>query len=287
MARPFKQGSDYYPEFVNEFEKNDILQDVSSEYGPLGESVYKRISNWVFAEGYYMEYDINQLAKKLRNSIGSKWISNCNKIVEIINYLADIGFIDKSLLANGVITSINFQKTYLFLVERRKNIDTSKYWLLETRPSLNTSTKVDNDNNNPINVNNNLDNVDNNTQTKSNQIKSNRINKINKYDKEFDLSEFNFLTRILIDNGLTNISDIDLMEYDSFLEKQINCGHNKKDLLRVVNYVVKHMITKKDEIDNKVAYFIKSFNVGLNGLTNKKDFNMTDFIKSITTKMKI
>jgi hypothetical protein len=55
MARPFKQGLDYYSELVNEFEKDSYLLDVKEDFGPLGESVLFRIRDWVLAEGYYLE----------------------------------------------------------------------------------------------------------------------------------------------------------------------------------------------------------------------------------------
>ena len=54
MARPKKQGLDYFPLDVNVDNKIEILE---SEYGILGFGFIVRLFQKIYANGYYLEWN--------------------------------------------------------------------------------------------------------------------------------------------------------------------------------------------------------------------------------------
>ncbi len=130
MARPLKEGLDYFP-FDVDFYEDLKIEDLSNEFGPLGESVYKRVLCLIYRDkGYYLEVDKAKLAVKLIKSIGNRWVRSKEQVIQVILYCAEIGLFDKDLLLRGVITSVGIQKRYLKAKGRRPQINTS-YWLLD------------------------------------------------------------------------------------------------------------------------------------------------------------
>jgi len=72
MARPFKQGLQYFPLDVNIFE-DEKIQDLNLAFGYLGEIIYIRLLSMIYANGYYLEKSISSLARTLMKSIGANW----------------------------------------------------------------------------------------------------------------------------------------------------------------------------------------------------------------------
>ena len=94
--------------------------------------IYIKILTLVYENGYYIEATIEKLSKILHREIGPQW-TKLERISESIHACLEAGLFDKTLAVQGVITSISVQKQYL-LSTRRKDINITKYWLLE--PSL-------------------------------------------------------------------------------------------------------------------------------------------------------
>jgi len=137
LARPPKEGLLYFP-FDVDFYEDFKIEDLSNEFGPLGESVYKRILCLVYRDkGYYLEIDMDRLAVKLIKSIGNRWARSKEQVIQVILYCADIGLFDKDLLLRGVITSVGIQRRFLEVKGRRPCINDA-YWFLGKKPYINS-----------------------------------------------------------------------------------------------------------------------------------------------------
>lgn len=103
--------------------------DLINEYGPLGSTIFDCVLCMIYREGYYLELPMDKLCLAVIKSIGSKWVKK-HQVMQVIQYCADIGLFDKSLLARSVVTSAGLQRRYAEVTSRNK-VDKSLYWLIE------------------------------------------------------------------------------------------------------------------------------------------------------------
>lgn len=123
MARPKKQGLDYFPLDVNVDNKIEILE---SEYGILGFGFIVRLFQKIYANGYYLEW--NEYSPiLLKKEIGIEK----EKINEFIEFCLEINIFDKKLYSEyNILTSRGIQKRYFTVCKRRKEIELIKEYLL-------------------------------------------------------------------------------------------------------------------------------------------------------------
>jgi hypothetical protein len=123
LARPKKQGLDYFPLDVNVDNKIEILE---SEYGIIGFGFIIRMFQKIYANGYYLEW--NQYSSALlKKEIGL----DKEKINEIIDFCLDINIFDKKLYSKfNILTSRGIQKRYFLVCKRRKDVELIKDYLL-------------------------------------------------------------------------------------------------------------------------------------------------------------
>src|SRR5690554_4397383 len=196
MARPFKQGLDYFPLDVDIFDDAKI-EELNFKYGYLGEIIYIRLLTIIYRNGYYIEKTVSAVTKQLIRFIGSSVVDKEKTIEEIILFLGELDLLEKSLLYKGVLTSKSIQKQFILSTKRRKRIDVKSYWLLSKKEmkELNfisnnksiqvVSNNLDNDNNNEVNNNINeiVDNINNDyvnkKYTKESKAKKSNDKKIN------------------------------------------------------------------------------------------------------------
>lgn len=285
MARPFKKGLSYFPLDVKLFE-NPKIQELIVDCGFLGVVVYIRILTLVYQEGYYLEMTVESLAKVIFKDIKGKNLTKVDRVIEVIYRIAQLGLLERTLVAKGIITSSSIEKQWLISTTRRKNIDKSKYWLLTAEEeqealkctkssiseSVRTMSKIINVDNNSINVDNNQVNVDNNTQNK----KENKIDKYDKYrikdnqtikEKKVGSPILNYYTTVLIDNNFISLYDLDIAEYNYFLG-ELATHYNHRKILSAIKYTIAEIKKRQDNIDDKFAYFKKSILNGLERLDN-------------------
>ncbi len=285
MARPFKKGLSYFPLDVKLFE-NPKIQELIVDCGFLGVVVYIRILTLVYQEGYYLETTVESLAKVIFKDIKGKNLTKVDRVIEVIYRIAQLGLLERTLVAKGIITSSSIEKQWLISTTRRKNIDKSKYWLLTAEEeqealkctkssiseSVRTMSKIINVDNNSINVDNNQVNVDNNTQNK----KENKIDKYDKYrikdnqtikEKKVGSPILNYYTTVLIDNNFISLYDLDIAEYNYFLG-ELATHYNYRKILSAIKYTIAEIKKRQDNIDDKFAYFKKSILNGLERLDN-------------------
>lgn len=123
MARPKKQGLDYFPLDVNVDNKIEILE---SEYGILGFGFIVRLFQKIYANGYYLEWN-KYSSILLKKEIGM----SKEEIDEFIKFCLEINIFDKKLYSQyNILTSRGIQKRYFTVCKRRKEIEIIKEYLL-------------------------------------------------------------------------------------------------------------------------------------------------------------
>ena len=106
--------------------------DLLETFGCIGFTVYVSLLFKIADDkGYYTQMTPS-LVVSIQRDIGSKWISR-EKVIEVINFLAQCDLISSNLLEKGVLTSVGIQRRYLSVKRksRSKGFSTEKYWLLD------------------------------------------------------------------------------------------------------------------------------------------------------------
>ena len=112
VARPKKQGLDYFPLDVNIDSKIEILE---SKYGVFGFGFIIKLFQKIYANGYYLEWS-QYSPLLLKKEIGIEE----EKIIEFIEFCLEI----------NILTSRGIQKRYFTVCKRRKEIELMKEYLL-------------------------------------------------------------------------------------------------------------------------------------------------------------
>lgn len=145
MARPFKQGLDYFPLDTNIDNKLEIFE---SEYGLLGFGFIIKLFQKIYSNGYYLEWN-EYSPGLLKKEIGIEK----DQINEMINFCLNINLFDKNLYSNfNILTSKGIQKRYFTVSKRRKElkeiikndyilIDLSKYGINVSNNNTETQEK--------------------------------------------------------------------------------------------------------------------------------------------------
>lgn len=166
MARPTKDGLDYFPLDVDVFE-DEKIEAIAGEFGLKGEIAVIKLLCAIYKKGYFILWNDLTQATLLKRLPGvSKEMLN-----QIVNRLVIWGFFDKELFDSvEVLTSENIQATYFEATKRRKSPKPTKY---------------------VINANNNTQdervNDDINPQSK---VKESKVNKIKDYEEDMGVYEF-------------------------------------------------------------------------------------------------
>lgn len=173
MARPTKQGLEYYPNDVD-IHDDDKVALISSEFGAIGEAILWRLLCKIYRNGYYYNWGGDERLLFCRWAGG---IFVPNQVDEVVN-----GCLRRSIFNNrvfkkfGVLTSTGIQKRYLKATTERKEIEiNSEIWLLELPK---TRRFVVNPPNNGVNPPINEVNPTINSQSKVKESKEDVLSKI-------------------------------------------------------------------------------------------------------------
>ncbi|MBO1087696.1 Lin1244/Lin1753 domain-containing protein [Enterococcus hirae] len=166
MARPTKEGLDYFPLDVDVFE-DEKIEAIAGEFGLKGEIAVIKLLCAIYKKGYFILWNDLTQATLLKRLPGvSKEMLN-----QIVNRLVKWGFFDKQLFDSvEVLTSENIQATYFEATKRRKSPKPIKYVI---NANINTQDERVNDDINP--------------QSKGNKSK---LNKIKDYEEDMGVYEF-------------------------------------------------------------------------------------------------
>ena len=170
MARPVKEGLDYYPlnaDFMSDIKVRRLIRS----FGSKSIGVVIALLGMIYGDkGYYI-----LLNDDVAFIISEQTLEDEDLVNQIINKLIEIEFFDKNLYEkHRVLTSKGIQKRFISATERRKDVKLiTKYNLVNV--NNNSSSDVVNVDNNPVNVDNNSSsdvvNVDNNQQRKEKKSK--------------------------------------------------------------------------------------------------------------------
>lgn len=170
MARPVKEGLDYYPlnaDFMSDIKVRRLIRS----FGSKSIGVVIALLGMIYGDkGYYI-----LLNDDVAFIISEQTLEDEDLVNQIINKLIEIEFFDKNLYEkHRVLTSKGIQKRFISATERRKDVKLiTKYNLVNV--GNNSSSDVVNVYNNPVNVDNNstsdVVNVYNNQQRKEKKRK--------------------------------------------------------------------------------------------------------------------
>ena len=163
MARPLKQGLDYFP---LDCQLDDKFELIEAEYGLTGFAVVVKLFQKIYGQnGYYTEWT-SEVALLFAKKIGL----GGNAVSEIVEASVRRGIFDKELFGKyHILTSAGIQKRYLEIVSRRKSSKIKNEYLL-----VNYAQNEEDADNNGVNVDNNPINDDNNAQSKGKERKGNK-----------------------------------------------------------------------------------------------------------------
>ena len=220
MARPIKNGLDYFP---LDCQLDDKFELIEAEFGLTGFAVVVKLLQKIYAgQGYYCEWT-NEVALLFGKKIGL----GRNAVSEIVEASIKRGMFDKRLYEKyKILTSENIQEVYFEAVSRRKKVEVKKEYLL-----IKCTQNIDNADISGVNVYINPINDDINQQSKVKESKE-------KYSKgEYD----------------TSVTSPSLKSKDSDFNSLKNYGKYKRVQLTENQYSG----LVKDFGRNKTDYYIK------------------------------
>ena len=160
MARPAKEGVDYFPLDVNLDKKFKLIE---AKYGSVGFGILIKIYQAIYREhGYYYEWDEETaLITAGENSCGKYQLTQ-KEVAEIVEEAVRRDVFDEGMYKKyGILTSHGIQRRYFEIAGRRKKVIIDSNYLL-----LNDVRKRVYDNINGVYVDINQKNDDHNTQSK-------------------------------------------------------------------------------------------------------------------------
>jgi hypothetical protein len=213
MARPLKEGLDYFPLDVD-IDQDDKVAMIEAQFGHEGFSVVIRLLMRIYKEGYYYSWS------KREQVLFSKRVNvNINTLTEIVNECVNEGLFNRELFEKfEILTSKGIQERYLEAIKRRKQASfIEEYFLIDDIKSIVGSNKIDvtlvNADNKKVNVNINPSNGvhDDNisTQSKGNRKERKKDNNNKELEKDTD-------TRFLY--GKYDNVELSIKEYDELAE---------------------------------------------------------------------
>lgn len=167
MARPVKEGLDYFPLYVDIFE-DEKIEAISGEFGIKGEIIVVKLLCAIYKKGYFILWSDLIIAQMLKRLPGiSKDLLN-----NVVERLVLWEFFDKDLFHSaGILTSEKIQENFFEATRRRKSPKPTLYVLDKF---LENDNSIENDVNG-VNVDINTQakgvNVDINTQSKGKESK--------------------------------------------------------------------------------------------------------------------
>ena len=133
MSAPQKEYLDYYNWYCNAFDVDKKLKKLSRKYGPLGETIYRRMLDLIYSNSYYLEADLEDASMMIVDKIGSKWVSD-EKCSEVLVYCSELGLFEHDLVKSKVWTAVSIQKRYfhtMYQLRRKISVSQKKYLLID------------------------------------------------------------------------------------------------------------------------------------------------------------
>ncbi|WP_278520696.1 Lin1244/Lin1753 domain-containing protein [Mitsuokella jalaludinii] len=137
MARPQKEGLDYFPLDTDIAEDEKILY-LEAETGLEGFAIYVKLLSTIYRNSYYMMRTETQLSIYSRRFFVDK-----NTLSTVVSVCKNIGLFDKNLFEKyQILTSHGIQSRYLMALERRSSIKMIDEFFLLGKEKIVKSKKV-------------------------------------------------------------------------------------------------------------------------------------------------
>ena len=235
MARPNKQGLDYFPLDVNLLTNLKVRRLISAQGINSIAVIIELLCRIYQGKGYYIERS-NDLAFLISDALRSG-ISE-GAVEEIIKKAIELGFFDANMLDDfGILTSESIQKTFFEATKKRKGVQYDGRFLLISINGYNNLVNVDI---NSINVHHNEQSKE--KKSKENKIKENKTKEVNRVVSYF-MNHFGELTGFTADLLSTLVDDFGESSVLDAMELAVNKGKPK------LNYV--QGILRNKEADSK------------------------------------
>ncbi|MGG5357946.1 MULTISPECIES: Lin1244/Lin1753 domain-containing protein [unclassified Enterococcus] len=128
MARPMKEGLDYFPLDVHIFE-DEKIEAIAGEFGIKGELAVIKLLCAIYEKGYFIQWDELTKAKLLKRIPGA----NKKLLEEVVERLVTWGFFHQGFFDSAkVLTSLTIQATYFEATKRRKGSRAVDYVIQDT-----------------------------------------------------------------------------------------------------------------------------------------------------------
>ena len=123
MARPEKQGLDYFPLDVN---LDDKVKLIEAKFGLVGFAVLVKLWQIIYENSYFVKWTERELLL-YKNRINA----DINLINDVINESIRWGLFNEELYKKyQILTSSGIQKRYLEATKRRKNVVVEKSYTM-------------------------------------------------------------------------------------------------------------------------------------------------------------
>ena len=168
MARPLKQGLDYFPldtDFLQDIKVRRLIRACGSSAIPM---LIGLLVNIYRGDGYYLRWD-SDMTFLISDEVG---ISE-GAAQEFINKAVQVGFFDKKLYEEkSILTSAGIQRRFFEITERRKSVFYDDTLLLI---DVNEYTNLVNVNNNSVNVYHNQQSKVKESRVEESKVKEKKI----------------------------------------------------------------------------------------------------------------
>ena len=222
MARPTKQGLDYFPLDVNLDSKFKFIE---IKFGLKGFAIVIKIFQKIYSSCYWYKFDEDEIllfAHEINVDI--------NEVNAIINESIERDIFDKNLYeTHQILTSKGIQKRYQEIVKRRKDVEViEEYLLIDGDFGINDNINEDNDN---INPSTSVVNDSKSTQSKVNKSKVNNI--VYAADERLNKAIIEFIAfRKKIKSPMTERAiEIMIKKLETLTAKSINPLEDKIEIL--------------------------------------------------------
>ena len=125
MARPFKEGLEYFPLDVD-MGQDDKIFYIETKHGPVAFAVIVKLLMRIYKNSYYTHW-----TEKEHLMFSRQVNVDINTMLDIVNDCIEEGLFDKGIYSNqGVLTSKGIQSRYLVACTRRKQVEIDSRYLL-------------------------------------------------------------------------------------------------------------------------------------------------------------
>jgi hypothetical protein len=140
MARPTKNGLDYFPLDVDIF-SDQKLRFIRARFDEKGELIAIKILCEIYRNGYYTEWN-DDISLIFSDSAGRNITANLAN--DVVQELVKRGFFDKGIFDRfKLLTSKGIQKRFLPAVKDRKDVEIiSEYWLINLPENTKNTTFI-------------------------------------------------------------------------------------------------------------------------------------------------